>query len=154
MARDTKPRRLECDDCGVAYQIQVSRLEGFPYEVYVCPNCGDTLFTMEQARAYREVHALAELASKDLGPLKLRQVGNSVNATVPKEFAAIGFHEGRRFQWEIEGPGAIRLRLLADTGAPEPVESPPDPSRSRPRARRPATRAPRKGKYPLKERVA
>ncbi len=125
MSRSQVTKRLECDVCGQLYQPEVRDLDGFPYTLCACPKCGDTLFTMEQAKAYKEVHALAELAKRELGPLTLRQVGNSVNATVPKELATIGFRKGRQFQWEVQGPGVIRMRLLS-----EPSSEPELPSKS------------------------
>jgi hypothetical protein len=106
-------RRLVCDECGGVYQVQTRQVEGLPYEVYVCPKCGDTVFTLAQAEYFKEVSKLAELAKKSLGPLTLRQVGNSINATVPKELSDVGFSSGRQFQWEVQGPGVIALRLLS-----------------------------------------
>lgn len=102
-------------ECGGKYEIEERKLAGMTYELYACPRCGDTIFTAEQVRAYRKVHALAQVAKK-LEPLTLRHVGNSINATVPRELAELGFREGRRFLWEIDSPTRITLHLLADDG--------------------------------------
>ena len=107
-----RKKRFRCDDCRQFYELETRQLGGFDYELYVCRGCEDTLFTMDQAKTYREVHALAELSRKPLGPLMLRRVGNSLNATVPKELVAVGFEPGQRFQWEIQGPGKLTLQLL------------------------------------------
>lgn len=104
-------------ECGGVYKLEERQLRELAYEVYVCQKCHDTIFTMEQARAYRQVHALADVA-EHLKPLTLRHVGNSVNATVPKELAELGFEGGRKFRWEIESPTRITLHLIG--GADQP----------------------------------
>ncbi len=123
-----KNRRLRCDECRRLYQLEKRQLHGFDYELYVCPKCEDTLFTLEQAKAFRQVHALAELSQKPLGPLTLRRVGNSLNATVPRELAAVGFESGRRFRWELQGPGTLTLQLIE---SPTDEEKPDRPVRSK-----------------------
>lgn len=126
--------RLVCE-CGGVYKLEEQTLRGLAYEVYVCPKCRDTIFTMEQARAYRQVHALAQVAQK-LEPLTLRHVGNSVNATVPKELAELGFEGGRKFRWEIESPTRITLHLMARSRREKSTE--PEERSARRRPRRPA----------------
>lgn len=111
-----RPRRFVCE-CGGLYILETREIAGLPYELYACPTCGDTIFTRDQARAYREVHALAKVA-QELGPQKLRHVGNSVNATVPKGLVDLGFREGRRYEWVIESPTRITLRLISNERAP------------------------------------
>lgn len=113
---DTRPRRFVCE-CGGVYKLETREVAGFPYELYACPACGDTIFTREQAREYREVHALAKVA-QELEPQKLRHVGNSVNATVPKGLVDLGFREGRRYEWVIESPTRIALRLIGSGQRP------------------------------------
>jgi hypothetical protein len=122
-------------ECGEVYRLEERQLRGLAYEVYVCPKCQDTIFTMEQARAYRQVHALADVAAR-LEPLTLRHVGHSVNATVPKELAELGFAGGRKFRWEIESPTRITLHLIGGAGPPSTSKAPTN-KRSRSRKRLP-----------------
>ncbi len=112
MPEPKKAKCLQCDECGGFYGTEKRDVNGFGYDVLVCPKCGDVVFTMDQAQHYREAHSLAQMAQKRLAPLTLRQVGNSVNATVPKEFASIGFKKGEKFRWEVQGPGVLALHLL------------------------------------------
>lgn len=125
--------RFTCE-CGGTYKLTTKTLGGMPYELYECPKCRDSIFTMAQTRAYRQIHELVE-AAKRLETLRLRRVGNSVNATVPKELAELGFGNGQPFRWEIQSPTQITLHLVNRASAAR------RPSKSKAKPRRNGTRS-------------
>lgn len=73
MSKTSRPaatRRFTCD-CGSQYRHQTRRLAGIEYSLYACPNCNDTIFTLEQTKAYQAISRLVQIA-RTLQPLRLR----------------------------------------------------------------------------------
>ena len=41
-----------CTECGGRYALVKGKRNGLDYDAYTCSSCGDTIFTMEQARSF------------------------------------------------------------------------------------------------------
>ena len=77
--------------CGGNIKLDKCLMEGFLVECMKCDNCGETLFTPEQAR---QLIRLREANKEIEGKRKIIKVGSSIAALLPKKVEALGIKEG------------------------------------------------------------
>ena len=77
--------------CGGNIKLDKCLMEGFLVECMKCDNCGETLFTPEQAR---QLIRLREANKEIEGKRKIIKVGSSIAALLPKKVEEYGVKAG------------------------------------------------------------
>lgn len=83
-----KKRTLRCD-CGEELVPDEREFDDLKTEAMVCPLCGFTTLTKEQAQRLLQLKTLQGLLRKER---KIIKVGNSIGLTLPEKLTEMGVH--------------------------------------------------------------
>ncbi len=101
-------RKIVCD-CGAAMEAREARFEDFFTEAIVCPSCGFTTLTKEQAQKYarlREFHQAIDAERKII------RIGNSMGLTLPERLKDFGVKVGKKVRTEALGVNSFKVELV------------------------------------------
>lgn len=103
-----KERKIRCD-CGTLLEAKQARFEGFETEAMICPKCGFTTLTMEQAQQYVKLKQMHKIVDAER---KIIRIGNSMGFTLPDGLKEFGVKVGRRIKTEALGEKSFKVELI------------------------------------------
>ena len=103
-----KERKIRCD-CGSLMEAKQARFEGFDTEAMVCPNCGFTTLTKEQAGLYARLRQLHQIIDSER---KIIRIGNSMGFTLPDSLKAFGMKVGKKVKTQALGVNSFKVELV------------------------------------------
>ena len=103
-----KERKIRCD-CGALTEARQARFEGFDTEAMVCPKCGFTTLTKEQAEQYARLRQLHQIIDAER---KIIRIGNSMGFTLPDSLKDFGVKVGKKVKTEALGVNSFKVELI------------------------------------------
>ena len=103
-----KERKIRCD-CGSLMETKQARFEGFDAEATVCPKCGFTTLTKEQALKYAKLKQLHQIIDSER---KIIKIGNSMGFTLPDALKGFGMRVGKKIRTEALGENSFKVELM------------------------------------------
>ena len=103
-----KERKIRCD-CGTVMEAKQARFEGFDTEAMVCPNCGFTTLTKEQAEKYAKLRQLHQIIDAER---KIIRIGNSMGFTLPDSLKDFGVRVGKKVKTQALGVNSFKVELV------------------------------------------
>ena len=103
-----KERKIKCD-CGSFMEPKQAHFEGFDAEAIVCPNCGFTTLTKEQAQQYAKIKQLHQIIDAER---KIIRIGNSMGFTLPDGLKEFGVKVGRKIKTRAIGENSFKVELV------------------------------------------
>ena len=103
-----KERKIRCD-CGTVMEAKQARFEGFDTEAMVCPNCGFTTLTKEQAEKYAKLRQLHQIIDAER---KIIRIGNSMGFTLPDSLKDFGVKVGKKVKTQALGVNSFKVELI------------------------------------------
>ena len=103
-----KERKIKCD-CGALLEARQARFEGFDAEAMVCPKCGFTTLTKEQAQQYARLRQLHQIIDAER---KIIRIGNSMGFTLPDGLKELGVKVGKKVRTEALGSNSFKVELM------------------------------------------
>ncbi len=103
-----KERKIKCD-CGTCLQPKMAAFEGFEAEAMVCPKCGFTTLTKEQAVRFVRLKTLHEIIDDER---KIIRVGNSMGITLPEQLKEFGIKIGAKVRTEALSSKSFKVELI------------------------------------------
>ena len=104
-----KERKIRCD-CGAAMEARQTQFEGFETEAMICPNCGFTTLTKEQAVKYARLRQLHQIIDAER---KIIRIGNSMGFTLPDSLKDFGVKVGKKIKTEALGTNSFKVELIS-----------------------------------------
>ena len=86
-----KERKIRCD-CGEFLVERKILMEHFETDALVCPKCGFSTLTKEQAHKYAELKLMHQIVDAER---KIIRIGNSMGFTLPDELKRFGARVGK-----------------------------------------------------------
>jgi len=103
-----KERKIKCD-CGEFLTAQKTKFDHFEVEAMVCPKCGFTTLTKEQAEKYARLKQLHQLIDAERRIIK---IGNSMGITLPDRLQDFGIKVGKKIKTEALSQNSFKIELL------------------------------------------
>ena len=103
-----KERKIRCD-CGEFLVEKTTKFDHFEAEAMVCPNCGFTTLTKEQAERYAKIKQLHQIID---AKRKIIKIGNSMGLTLPDKLENFGAKVGKEVKIEALGPKSFKVELV------------------------------------------
>ena len=103
-----KERKIRCD-CGAFMEARQARFEGFETEAMVCPKCGFTTLTKEQASKYVKLRQLHQIIDAER---KIIRIGNSMGFTLPDSLKDFGVKVGKKVKTEALGANSFKVEMI------------------------------------------
>ena len=103
-----KERKIGCD-CGGLMEARQARFEGFETEAMVCPKCGFTTLTKEQAQQYVRLRQLHQIVDAER---KIIRIGNSMGLTLPDGLKDFGIRVGKKVRTRALGANSFEVELI------------------------------------------
>ncbi len=103
-----KERKIKCD-CGSIIESKQAHFEGFDTEAMVCPKCGFTTLTKEQAQQYAKIKQLHQIIDAER---KIIRIGNSMGFTLPDGLKEFGVKVGRKIKTRAIGENSFKVELV------------------------------------------
>ena len=103
-----KERKIKCD-CGSFLAEKKTKFNHIETEAMVCPKCGFTTLTREQAESYvklRQFHQIIDAKRKII------KIGNSMGLTFPDKLEEFGAKVGKEVRTEALGPKSFKVELV------------------------------------------
>jgi len=100
-----KRKKLICD-CGTEMREQQTDLDGIAALAMICPKCGFTTLTKEQAMEYAKLKQLYSLID---GERKIIRIGNSFGITFPENLKKLGIGIGKKVRIKALSRRELRL---------------------------------------------
>lgn len=100
-------RKIRCD-CGAYLQPRMAAFGGFETEAMVCPKCGFTTLTREQAQRYvqsRQLHSIID------DERKIIRVGNSMGITLPEQLKSYGLRIGKKVRTTALDANSFKVEI-------------------------------------------
>lgn len=101
-------RKIRCD-CGTLMTERKASFEGFETEAMVCPKCGFTTLTKEQAVKYVKLRQLHQIIDAER---KIIRIGNSMGFTLPDSLKDFGVKVGKRVRTEALGENSFKVEMI------------------------------------------
>ncbi len=103
-----KQRKIRCD-CGKFLIEQVTSFDDIATEAMVCPNCGFTTLTKEQAQKYMRLKDLHKIIDSER---KIIKIGNSMGLTLPDQLHDYGAKVGKKVKIEALTENSFKVELV------------------------------------------
>lgn len=103
-----KERKIKCD-CGGFLAEKTAQFEHFEAEAMVCPNCGFTTLTKEQAEKYAKIRQLHQIIDSER---KIIKIGNSMGLTLPDSLQNFGAKIGKKVKIEALDLKSFKVELV------------------------------------------
>ena len=103
-----KERKIKCD-CGEFLAEKNTKFDHFEAEAMVCPNCGFTTLTKEQAEKYAKIKQLHQIIDAER---KIIKIGNSMGFTLPDRLQDFGAKVGKRVKTEALSEKSFKVELV------------------------------------------
>ncbi|MBS3131152.1 hypothetical protein J4212_01850 [Candidatus Woesearchaeota archaeon] len=103
-----KERKIKCD-CGSYLQPKNAAFGHFETEAMVCPKCGFTTLTREQAEkfvALKQMHQAIDMERKII------KIGNSIGFTLPEGLQELGAKVGKKVKLEALNENSFKVKLI------------------------------------------
>ena len=102
-----KERKIKCD-CGTTLEERETMLEHICTTALVCPNCGFTTLTKEQAKIFQKRLELHHTVDQEKQIIK---IGNSMGITLPEKLRNFGLKVGQKVKLEAINERSFRIDL-------------------------------------------
>ncbi len=103
-----KERKIRCD-CGEVLAEKTAKFDHFETEAMVCPNCGFTTLTKEQAEKYAKIKQLHQIIDAER---KIIKIGNSMGLTLPDSLQDFGAKIGKKVKIEALDSKSFKIELM------------------------------------------
>lgn len=100
-------RKIKCD-CGGYLEEKITSFHNFETEALVCPKCGFTTLTMEQANEYVKIKQFHQIIDAER---KIIKIGNSMGITLPDKLHEFGAKVGKKIRTEAISATAFKVEL-------------------------------------------
>ena len=101
-------RKIKCD-CGLVMEPKQAHFEGFDTEAMVCPKCGFTTLTKEQAQQYAKIKQLHRIIDAER---KIIRIGNSMGFILPDGLREFGVKVGRKIKTRAIGENSFKVEIV------------------------------------------
>jgi len=101
-------RKIRCD-CGGLMEAKQAKFEDFETEAMVCPKCGFTTLTKEQAMRYARLRQMHQLVDAER---KIIQIGNSMGMTLPDGLKSLGLKVGKKVRTEALAANSFKVEIM------------------------------------------
>ena len=102
-----KERKIKCD-CG-EFLIEKKTMLDVETEAMVCPRCGFTTLTKEQAERYAKLKLLHQIIDANR---KIIKIGNSMGFTLPDRLQDFGAKVGKKVKTEALSHKSFKVELV------------------------------------------
>ncbi|MDO8741500.1 MAG: hypothetical protein Q7J54_08120 [Candidatus Woesearchaeota archaeon] len=102
-----KERKIKCD-CGGYFEEKTTVFDNFETEAMVCPKCGFTTLTKEQAEKYAKLKQLHQIMDAER---KIIKIGNSMGLTLPDALHEFGAKVGKKIRIEALTAHSFKVEL-------------------------------------------
>ena len=103
-----KERKVRCD-CGALLETRQAQFGEFETEALVCPKCGFTTLTKEQALQYARLRQLHQIIDAER---KIIRIGNSMGFTLPDGLKDFGIKIGKKVKTSALGANSFKVELI------------------------------------------
>ena len=103
-----KERKIRCD-CGTVMEAKHAHFESFDTGATVCPHCGFTTLTKEQAEKYAKLRQLHQIIDAER---KIIRIGNSMGFTLPDSLKDFGVKVGKKVKTQALGVNSFKVELI------------------------------------------
>ena len=103
-----KERKIRCD-CGSYLIEEKTKFDRVETEAMVCPKCGFTTLTKEQAESFVRLKQLHQIID---AKRKIIKIGNSMGLTFPDRLEEFGAKIGKEVKTEALGPKSFKVELV------------------------------------------
>lgn len=100
-------RKIKCD-CGKTLEEKETIVEHICTAALVCPNCGFTTLTKEQARIFQKRLELHSAVDQEKQIIK---IGNSMGITLPEKLRDFGLRIGQKVRLEAINERSFKVDL-------------------------------------------
>ena len=104
-----KERKIKCD-CGEFLVEKTTKFNNIEAEAMVCPNCGFTTLTKEQAEKYAKIKQLHQIIDAER---KIIEIGNSMGLTLPDSLQDFGAKVGKKVKIEALDSKSFKIELAS-----------------------------------------
>lgn len=103
-----KERKIICD-CGGILVERIITMGHFETAAMVCPKCGFSTLTKEQAQRYAELKLLHQIVDAER---KIIKIGNSMGLTLPDELKQFGAKIGKSVRIEALSNKSFKVEFV------------------------------------------
>lgn len=103
-----KERKIMCD-CGRFLVEKKTELDHIETKAMVCPKCGFTTLTKEQAEKFVRLKQLHQIIDAER---KIIKIGNSMGLTLPDKLQDFGAKVGKKVKIEALSPKSFKVELI------------------------------------------
>lgn len=103
-----KERKIICD-CGGILAAKNILMGHFETQAMVCPKCGFSTLTKEQAQRYAELKLLHQIVDAER---KIIKIGNSMGLTLPDELKQFGARIGKNVRIEALSNKSFKVEFV------------------------------------------
>ena len=103
-----KERKIRCD-CGNVLLERKASFGSFDSIAMVCPKCGFTTLTRQQAEKFARLKLLHEIIDDER---KVIRVGNSMGITLPEQLKSYGIKIGKKVKTTALDSNSFKVELL------------------------------------------
>ena len=100
-------REITCD-CGATLEEKETDIEHIRIGALVCPRCGFTTLTKEQARVFRQRLEFHKALDQER---QIIRVGNSMGITLPEKLRAFGMRVGKKVRIEAIDERSFKVEM-------------------------------------------
>lgn len=101
-------RKIKCD-CGQYLQKRETILDHIPAEAMVCPQCGFTTLTKEQAQEFRRLVEFHQAIDQEK---QVVRIGNSMGLILPEKLSDYGLAVGKKVRLEALKERAFTVTII------------------------------------------
>ena len=102
------PWKIKCD-CGHHLLEKETEIEHIPIVAMVCPHCGFTTLTKEQAKDFQKLVQLHQALDQERQVIK---IGNSMGITLPDKLREFGVSVGKKVRLEAIDGHSFKVKVL------------------------------------------
>jgi len=102
-----KKRKIKCD-CGEYLLEKTTMFDSFEAEAMVCPKCGFTTLTKEQAERFVRLKELHQIIDAER---KIIKIGNSMGFTLPNRLQDFGAKVGKKIKTKALTSSSFEVQL-------------------------------------------
>ena len=102
-------RKIKCD-CGHFLKERSTKFDHFETEAMVCPNCGFTTLTREQAEKFAKIKQLHKSIDTER---KIIRIGNSIGLTLPDSIKEFGAKVGKKVKIEALSSNSFKVQVIS-----------------------------------------
>lgn len=99
---------LKCD-CGKILEEKETEIERILTKALVCPSCGFTTLTKEQAKEFQKRIQLHHIIDQERQVIK---IGNSMGITLPEQLNELGISVGKKVRLEAIDEQSFKVEIV------------------------------------------